>query len=83
MVGLPLLITLADQNFEDVPALRRNLLALILTGADQVYGGDSTQEEHASTLSRGKLKRHSIGDGDAFANQLRFVYSDFLQQKNH
>jgi hypothetical protein len=83
MVGLPLLITLADQNFEDVPALRRNLLALILTGADQVYGGDSTQEEHASTLSRGKLKRHSIGDGDAFANQLRFVYSDFANKQRN
>ncbi len=80
MVGLPLLITLADQNFADVPPLRRKLFSIILTGADQVYGGDSTQEEHASTISKGKLKRHSIGDGDAFANQLRFVYSNFLQQ---
>lgn len=81
MVGLPLLITLADQNFADVPAVRRSLLSVILTGADQVYGGDSDQEQHASTLSKGKLKRHSIGDGDAFANQLRFVYSDFANKQ--
>lgn len=80
-VGIPLLITLADQSFADVSVIRRRLLSAILTGADQVYGGDSAQEEHASVLSKGKLKRHSIGDGDAFANQLRFVYSDILNKQ--
>lgn len=81
MVGLPLLITLADQNFADVPFIRRKLFSIILTGADQVYGGDSAQEEYASALSNGKLRRRSIGDGDAFANQLRFVYSDFANKQ--
>lgn len=80
-VGLPLLITLADQNFADVPSVHRGLLSFILTSADQVYGGDSAQEDNASTLSKGKLKRHSIGDGDAFANQLRFVYSDIANMQ--
>lgn len=79
-IGLPLLITLADQNFFDAPKAQQMLLSFILTGADQVYGGDSEQEVHASNLSGGKLRRHSIGNGDAFANQLRFVYSDFADK---
>lgn len=73
---LPLLITLADQQIENVSALVRTALKLILSDADQVYGAGH-QEEHAKKLS-GKHLRNSIGEGDAFANQLRYAYSEIL-----
>lgn len=79
--GSPLLITLADQDLSDLSPIRRQLMSHIITGADQIYGGDSTKEKHASQLAKVALKRQSLGDGDAFANQLRFVYSDFLQKR--
>ena len=74
--NLPLLITLADQNPRDVSHLARLVLRVILTDADQVYGAAS-QEEHAASLS-GKTLRHSMGEGDAFANQLRYAYAEIL-----
>lgn len=77
----PLLVTLADQNIKMRSMLTRTFLALILRSADQTYGIDADQEEQARNLS-GLLQRHSLGVGDAFANQLRYVYVDiFLKQK--
>jgi len=77
--GLPLLITLADQDLSRLSFAKRAFLRFALTDADQVYGGDSAQEAKASEMSGGALKRRSIGDGDAFANAMRFAYSNFLR----
>ncbi|MCE9541562.1 NAD-dependent epimerase/dehydratase family protein [Candidatus Kaiserbacteria bacterium] len=80
--GLPLLITLADQRLDSVSPSVRFLLKHILSGADQVYGASPSQETHAATIAAGKELRHSIGEGDAFANQLRYSYSEILMQKS-
>lgn len=78
--GQPLLITLADQDLAKLPWWKGRLLKFVLTGADQIYGGDA-QERDASRLSARAALRRSIGDGDAFANTLRFAYSSFLAKK--
>ena len=75
---LPLLITLADQNLQQLSPVSRFILRRILTGADQVYGASIAQEASAAKFSSGKLLRRSIGEGDAFANQLRYVYAQIL-----
>src|SRR3989344_6049943 len=62
--GLPLLITLADQDLSRVSPSKRALLRMMLTRADQVYGGDAAQEKAATALSARVSLRRSIGDGD-------------------
>ncbi|MDE2079553.1 MAG: NAD-dependent epimerase/dehydratase family protein [Patescibacteria group bacterium] len=80
--GVPLLITLADQNLDDMAAWKRTALARLLTDADQVYGTEFADEKkaldaaHISGIGR---VRHSMGQGDAFANQLRFAYASILK----
>ena len=76
-VKLPLLITLADQDLQRVSPLTKTILKWILTDADQVYGF-SHQEQDATQLVNGALQRRSFGDGDAFANQLRYAYAEIL-----
>lgn len=76
---LPLLITLADQDLSRLSWTRRTLLAWILTDADQVYG-DGKQERDASQLASRDSFRRSMGGGDAFANAVRFTYSDCLRR---
>ncbi|HEX5774875.1 MAG TPA: NUDIX domain-containing protein, partial [Candidatus Paceibacterota bacterium] len=76
---LPLLITLADQDIRNVSPAIRFLLRAILTDADQVYGMTAAQEEDAAVLSRSALRR-SIGEGDAFANQIRYAYAQMLDR---
>lgn len=75
-VKLPLLITLADHDIGGLSIVFKTLLKIILSDADQVYG-ESRQEEHAKKLT-GKNLRKSLGEGDAFANQIRFIYSSIL-----
>lgn len=77
---LPLLITLADQNLSKLSGFKRLLLALTLTKADQVYGGDAQEKDATRIATRVDLRR-SIGDGDAFANMIRFAHSDFLRKR--
>jgi len=77
---LPLLITLADQDIESLSTVKRGVLSMILSDADQVYGGNHAQEKHARLIAGGTIHRKSLGDGDAFANQIRFVYSSMLQK---
>ena len=77
---LPLLITLADQDIASLSFLKRLFLRLILTDADQVYGSEM-QEKHASALSSRTAMRQSMGEGDAFANQFRFIYASVI--RNH
>ena len=79
--GLPILLTLADQYFDDVPWHSRALMSIILKGADQVYASERGQEKSASQLSSRAHMRESIGDGDAFANQIRFAYSSFVRER--
>lgn len=76
--GLALLITLADQRLERLGVIQRALFALALSDADQVYGMSSAHEEHAVALSARPLARTSLGEGDAFANQIRYAYSELL-----
>lgn len=80
-LGLPLLITLADQDIDRVSLPARIALSHILSDADQVYGGAS-QERRAAELSAGKPLRRSLGEGDAFANQLRYAYAEILMNRN-
>jgi UDP-glucose 4-epimerase len=77
--GLPLLITLADQDLGEVSFLKRVFLRLALTDADQVYGMESKHERQAARLARRATLRHSMGEGDAFANQVRFSYASLLR----
>src|SRR3989344_3578215 len=82
ITGLPLLITLADQDLSDIPFLKRKFLKLILTDADQVYGAHLEQEKHASRYASRPVLRQSMGEGDAFANQLRFVYAEIIRENS-
>lgn len=77
---LPLLITLADQDVFEMSRFKQFLLRIILTDADQVYGTHENQEHDARRVTSRRWLRHSIGEGDAFANQLRFVYSGFVKK---
>jgi UDP-glucose 4-epimerase len=81
LMRLPLLITLADQNIAAVPPLTRMFLKFILTDADQVYGASFAQEGHAIRIA-GSAKRRSLGEGDAFANQLRYAYANILLNRH-
>jgi len=77
---LPLLITLADQNLKKISPFVRFVLVHILSRADQVYGMNVLQEKHAAELAAKSL-RNSIGEGDVFANQLRYAYAEILLNK--
>lgn len=77
--GLPLLITLADQDLQSVPSWKRWFLRLALSDADQVYGADTSHERKAAGFTERSVLRRSMGEGDAFANQIRFAYSEFLR----
>lgn len=72
-IFVPLLVTLADQR---ISWSTKILLRFVMRSADQVY---ASLPEQKHTLR--KAKQSSLGDGDAFANQIRFVYSSILQKK--
>jgi UDP-glucose 4-epimerase len=80
LVQVPLLITLADQNLDDLSPVARQLLSLMLSSADQVYGTHGAQEAHATRLAGQSLPRNSLGEGDAFANALRYAYADTVRR---
>ena len=80
LTGLPLLVTLADQEIATSSATR-GILRFILRRADQVYASTPLQGKTAQALSNMTKLRTTMGDGDAFANQLRFVYGQFLQNR--
>lgn len=79
---LPLLITLADQRLENLSFIHRAFFRLLLTDADQVYGMTASHEAHAAKVAKRALARTSLGDGDAFANQLRYAYAELLLGMN-
>ncbi len=76
----PLLITLADQSVEKLLPLQRAFFSLLLSRADQVYGSHTAQEARAAHATGKTLPRSSLGEGDAFANALRFAYADIVRQ---
>lgn len=76
----PLLITLADQNLDDLSPFARAALSLLISRADQVYGTHGTQEAGAVGAAGRKLPRNSLGEGDAFGNALRYAYADMVRQ---
>lgn len=81
----PLLVTLADHNIGDIQPIYRFFLRLVISNADQVYGTHSTQEADAVHVFGKTLPRNSLGEGDAFANALRYAYADMVmrrQEKN-
>ncbi len=82
---IPLLITLADQDLARAGGIKQTFLKTALSEADQVYGMASSDDRAAARLARKATLRQSIGDGDAFANQIRFAYAsilkDLLKQK--
>jgi hypothetical protein len=77
ILHLPLLITLADHDISTVSPLVRGFLSIILNDADQVYGTEKHQEKHAKKII-GSSVRHSMGEGDAFVNQLSYAYAEGL-----
>lgn len=79
--SLPLLITLADQKLGQIPWYTRFLLRFVLGSADQVYAMNTNEAQTAVSLAKRTTLVRSIGQGDAFANQVRFAYSNFLRQR--
>lgn len=65
--GLPLLVTVADQDINKRGPLIRGVIKFIFANADQVYG------------VVGSTWRRSLGVADSFANQLRYAYADILR----
>lgn len=81
VIGRPLLITLADQNVDDLPLVNRAVFSVVLSRADQVYGSHGAQEVLAARAAGRTLPRNTIGEGDAFANALRYAYADIIRQE--
>jgi UDP-glucose 4-epimerase len=77
----PLLITLADQSLSGINWVSRLVLRYVLGRADQVYAMDAYEAKHALTLSERTALIRSIGQGDAFANQIRIAYAHFLKAR--
>lgn len=75
---IPLLVTLADQNLS---FHERMFLHLVLSGADQVYASTPEQGRKLISLESRMRARKSLGKGDAFANQVRFAYTEILRQQ--
>ena len=78
---LPLLITLADQKIEQLSWLSRIFFRQIVRDADQIYTSDTRQEQYLASLKDRIALQKDIGAGDAFANQIRFVYTAFLDSE--
>ncbi len=74
---LPLLVTLADQSL----ALHERLfLRLVMGKVDQVYASKSEQGRKLGSLESRMRERRTMGEGDAFANQIRFAYAQILNK---
>lgn len=78
---LPLLITLADQKMGKIPWYSRFVLRYLLGRADQVYAIDTYETQAAISISKRTALIKSIGKGDAFVNQVRFAYTNFLHKR--
>jgi UDP-glucose 4-epimerase len=77
----PHLITLADQKLGNIPWFTRFILRHVLGTADQVYAMDTYEAKSAVSIAKRTTLVRSIGNGDAFANQLRVAYSNYLRER--
>ena len=73
---LPLLVTLADQR---IGWLERLFMRLFLRRTDQVYASLPEQGKDLAPLASRMVAKKSLGEGDAFANQIRFAYAQLLR----
>ncbi|MCA9362591.1 NAD-dependent epimerase/dehydratase family protein [Candidatus Kaiserbacteria bacterium] len=78
---LPLLVTLADQKVANIPWYARVVFRHVLGQADQVYAMDTYEAQAAISLTKRTALIRSIGAGDAFANQVRFTYTEFFRKR--
>lgn len=77
---LPLLITMADQKIPRFFSLARIPLLFVLKSADQVSTTSEAQEYDVSRVASDTRLTLSNKSGDAFANQLRFLYNTMLKK---
>lgn len=77
--SLPLLITLADQKIPGTFSLLRLPLRFILKNTDQISTNSQRQEEDVSRVAP-KISSLSRNRGDAFANQVRFLYNSLFKR---
>jgi hypothetical protein len=78
--NLPLLITLADQEFPGTFSLKRLPLSFALGSADQISTTSNKQELGVSRVAPSARLSLSNRSGDAFANQVRFLYNMMLKK---
>ncbi len=79
--SLPLLVTLADQKMTNLNWYMRSILRQVLRKADQIYVADTQTAKATLTVAKRVSLLRSIGEGDAFANQFRIAYSEFLRKR--
>ncbi len=77
---IPLLITLADHRIDQIRPWLRWLLRLILKNADQISASNGDQEKGISRLGPAIQSVAQNKSGDAFANQVRFLYNMTLKK---
>jgi UDP-glucose 4-epimerase len=77
---LPLLVTLADQKLPGRFSVRRLPLRFTLRYADQVSTTSQQQEHGISRVAPQARLTLSNRSGDAFANQVRFLYNMMLKK---
>jgi hypothetical protein len=75
--SLPLLVTLADQRMS---WYERLFLRAIIQRTDQAYASLPEQGVKIASLAKRMSEHRSLGEGDPFANQIRFAYSTFLER---
>jgi UDP-glucose 4-epimerase len=78
--GLPLLITLADHQIENLSLPSRILVRFILKNADQISASTAQQAQGISRIDPKISLTSSNRSGDAFANQIRFLYNSLLKR---
>jgi hypothetical protein len=77
---LPLLITLADQRLDEIPLLMKWVIRFILRNADQISTSTAHQERGVSRIDPAISLTTSNRSGDAFANQIRFLYNSLINK---
>jgi UDP-glucose 4-epimerase len=75
------LVTLADQRLGTIPWYVRFLSRRAIGSADQIYAMDTYEAQAAVSLGKRTTLIRSIGQGDAFANQIRIAYTTFLRNR--
>lgn len=76
---LPLLVTLADHRLENLSLAQRLFIASVLKSADQISSSNAQQESGISRIDPNIRVTESNRSGDAFANQVRFLYNTLLR----